>query len=82
MINRWDVGLPSDAVDLNDHGYAEVYAEVYSEGDTFENSEGVKEECWETDILLMIYSSMSHAARRRWLKHCERAAGKSSTLEL
>ena len=54
--------MPSDTVDLNDHGYAEVYAEVYSEGDTFENSEGVKEECWETDILPSIYRYMSHAA--------------------
>ena len=49
-------------MDLNDHGYAEVYAEVYSEGDTFENSEGVKEECWETDIPPNINRSMSHAA--------------------
>ena len=49
-------------MDLNDHGYAEVYAEVYSEGDTFEASEGVKEECWETDILHSIYRHMSHAA--------------------
>ena len=49
-------------MDLNDHGYAEVYAEVYSEGDTFENSEGVKEECWETDIPPIIYRYMSHAA--------------------
>ena len=55
-------------MDLNDHGYAEVYAEVYSEGDTFENSEGVKEECWETDILPNIYKAYESRGRRRWLK--------------
>ena len=40
----------------------------YSEGDTFEVSEGVKEECWETDILPSIYRYMSHAAVALWLK--------------
>ena len=54
--------MPSDAVDLNDHGYAEVYTEFLSEGDTFKESEGVKEECWETGIPPKIYRSISHAA--------------------
>ncbi len=49
--------MPSDAVDLNDHGYAEVYTEFLSEGDTFKESEGVKEECWETGIPPKIYRS-------------------------